>query len=117
MICSVLKIISTEIEKINERYPHFDVVITGDYMSRPVVNKIVKDNFFSFLGGGFRVSFITNVNQKMGPSIRGNTVSHLKIAHAHNFRHYEFLFVYTYAYIHTHIHILYILYIFSRIIC
>ena len=43
MICSVLKRISTEIKKINERYPHFDVVITGDYMSRPVVNKIVKD--------------------------------------------------------------------------
>ena len=40
--------ISTEIKKINERYPHFDVVITGDYMSHP----IVIDNFFSFLGGG-----------------------------------------------------------------
>ena len=39
----VIKILADEIKKINERYPHFDVVITGDYMSRPVVNKIVKD--------------------------------------------------------------------------
>ena len=28
---------------MNERYPHFDVIITDDYMSRPVVNEIVKD--------------------------------------------------------------------------
>ena len=39
----VIKILADEIKKINERYPHFDVVITGDYISRPVVNKIVKD--------------------------------------------------------------------------
>ena len=39
----VIKILADEIRKINECYPHFDVVITGDYMSRPVVNKIVKD--------------------------------------------------------------------------
>ena len=32
IICSVLKRISTEIKKINERYPRFDVVITGDYI-------------------------------------------------------------------------------------
>ena len=44
----ILNRISTEIKKVNERYPHFDVVITSDYMSRPVavVNKI------NFLGGG-----------------------------------------------------------------
>ena len=48
MICSVLKMISTEIKKINERYPHFYVVITGDYMSRP----IVIDTFFFFFGRG-----------------------------------------------------------------
>ena len=52
MICSVLKIISTEIKKLNECYPHFDVVITGDYILRPIVNKIVKDNFFSFFERG-----------------------------------------------------------------
>ena len=54
IICIVLKRISTQIKKINERYPHFDVVIIGDYMSRPVVNKIVKDVvicFFFFWAG------------------------------------------------------------------
>ena len=46
----------TIIKKINERYPHFDAVITADYMSRPVVNKIVKDiviySCFFFFGQG-----------------------------------------------------------------
>ena len=39
----VVKILADEIKKKNERYPHFDVIITDDYMSRPVVNEIVKD--------------------------------------------------------------------------
>ena len=40
----VVKILADEIKKINERYPHFDVIITDDYISRPVVNEIVKDS-------------------------------------------------------------------------
>ena len=38
----VVKLLADEIKKKNERCPH-DVIITDDYMSRPVVNKIVKD--------------------------------------------------------------------------
>ena len=39
----VVKILADEIKKMNERYPHFDVIISDDYMSRPVVSEIVKD--------------------------------------------------------------------------
>ena len=39
----VVKLLADEIKKINERYPHFDVIITDDYMWRPVVNGIAKD--------------------------------------------------------------------------
>ena len=31
---------------MNERYPRFDVIITDDYMSCPVVNEIIKDIVF-----------------------------------------------------------------------
>ena len=55
----VVKILADEFKKINERYPHFDVIITDGFMSRPVVNEIVKDIVINikysssfFLGGG-----------------------------------------------------------------
>ena len=75
----VVKILADEIKKINERYPHFDVIITDDYMSRPAVNEIVKDIviknilplfFWSYIRGGLLLQTTTKTGGLLLEEIR-----------------------------------------------
>ena len=56
-------------------YPHFDVIITDDYMSRPVVNEIVKDiviyNILPLFFGGGGVLYLRGVYIRGGLELEG----------------------------------------------